>query len=438
MSETLKIIGGKKLCGEATPVPNKNAVLAALAACLLTDGTVTYKNVPDTTDVRKILQILNMLGARIDQTKPTEVNINCRSVNSFKLDQELGSSIRSSILFAGPLLVRFGQARIPLPGGCVLGKRAISAHVDAFAKVGIGATFDADGVLFTAPKAKSAHYDVWMMEASVTATENLAMYAAGTSGHFVITEAACEPHVRQLLELLSSMGADISGIGSNKLEIDGRTKLKAANFTPEPDFVDIAGLIVAAAVTKGKVTIKNACLPLVVDGLVQCFEKFHIDIKRKENDLEVDGNRELFIDPINSGFPLAGEDLPKLVPRPWPGFPIDVLPVMVTLACKTKGRLLIQNWMYETGLDFVGELNALGANIFVADPQRIVVNGPVNFRGGRVTSPSVIQACKAIFLASLADPVETIIVGADILKRRYPDIVDVYRTLGANVESVED
>ncbi|MBU0649964.1 hypothetical protein KKG63_02050, partial [Patescibacteria group bacterium] len=197
-------------------------------------------------------------------------------------------------------------------------------------------------------------------------------------------------------------------------------------------------LIVAAAVTKGKITIKNACLPVVVDGLVQCFEKFNIGIRRHEKDLEVDGNRELFIDSINSGFPLAGEDLPKLVPRPWPGFPIDVLPVMVTLACKTKGKLLIQNWMYETGLDFVGELNALGANIFVADPQRIVVNGPVNFRGGRVTSPSVIQACKAIFLASLADPVETIIVGADILKRRYPDIVDVYRTLGANVESVED
>jgi len=232
------------------------------------------------------------------------------------------------------------------------------------------------------------------------------------------------------------MGAEIEGIGSNKVTLKGKKNLKNFEFFPEPDFVDIGGLIVATAVTKGKVRILNANIESVIGGMVQVFEKFNIEIIKDGNDLIVNGDKDLYIDKVNSGFAMAEDDLPKLVPRPWPGFPIDVLPVMVTLACKTKGQLLIQNWMYETGLDFVRELNALGGNIFVADPQRIIVKGPVSFSGGNITSPGVIQSCKALFIATLADNVESTITGVDILKRRYPDIFEVYTKLGAKLEKI--
>ena len=436
MLEILKITGGVRLQGDVTPVPNKNAILAALPASLLTDETVTYHNIPSTTDVKKFLEILKLLGSDIDDSDYNNLKINCKNVNSYKVDSTLGNQIRASIMLAGPLLTRFGIAEIPTPGGCVLGKRSIMAHIDSFTKAGVKVEMVDGYARFTAPVNKKTRYDIWQFEASVTGTENLFLYAAGIDSEFCITDAASEPHVSQLLRVLQNMGAEIEGAGSNKVVINGSKNLKGFEFYPQPDFVDIGGLVVATAVTKGKVRILNANIDSVIGGMIQVFEKFNIEIVKDGRDLIVNGEKDLHIDNVNSGFAMADEDLPKLVPRPWPGFPIDVLPVMVTLASKTKGRLLIQNWMYETGLDFIRELNALGGNIFVADPQRIIVKGPVKFSGGTITSPGVIQACKALFIAALADNVETTIIGIDILKRRYPDIFDVYTKLGAKLEKI--
>ena len=436
MPETLKITGGTRLQGEVTPVPNKNAILSAFPASLLTDQTVTYHNIPATTDVKKFLEILSLLGADIDDSDYTNLKINTKNINSYKVDLELGNQIRASIMLAGPLLARFGIAEIPTPGGCVLGKRSIMAHIDTFSKAGIKFEMIDGYARFTVPKNLEGKYDIWQFEASETGTENIFLYSAGTESEFCITDAASEPHVSQLLKTLQNMGAEIEGIGSNKVTLKGKKNLKNFEFFPEPDFVDIGGLIVATAVTKGKVRILNANIESVIGGMVQVFEKFNIEIIKDGNDLIVNGDKDLYIDKVNSGFAMAEDDLPKLVPRPWPGFPIDVLPVMVTLACKTKGQLLIQNWMYETGLDFVRELNALGGNIFVADPQRIIVKGPVSFSGGNITSPGVIQSCKALFIATLADNVESTITGVDILKRRYPDIFEVYTKLGAKLEKI--
>ncbi|MCE5209370.1 MAG: UDP-N-acetylglucosamine 1-carboxyvinyltransferase [Chloroflexi bacterium] len=434
MTAAIKISGGIKLMGEVTPVPNKNAMLPALTACLLTDETVTYQNLQKSTDVLRTLQILKNLGAEVDDSNFSDIHINCSKVKSHEVDYTNGNALRSSILFAGPLLARFGRARIPLPGGCVLGKRSISAHIDAFKKVGIRTEVMDGYAMFERVQPIQKHYELWMMEASVTATENLVMYAAGTKAAFSITEAAVEPHVTQLLKLLESFGTEIFGFESNKIRIHGKAGLKGAVFTPDPDHIDIAGLIVAAAVTKGRIVIKDSNIYRVVGGLVQFFSKFNIDIQVSGKDLIVDGSRDLVIDCVDSGFPLAAQDLPKVSPRPWPGFPVDALPNVVTLACKTRGKTLIQNWMYETGLDFIRELNVLGANIFMADPQRVIVNGPINFKGGKVLAPSIIQATQAIFLAALADPADTVIEGWDILKRRYPNTLDVYRSLGAQIE----
>lgn len=436
MPSAIRITGGRKLEGEVKPVPNKNAMLPALTACLLTNETVYYQNLQQSTDVLKMLQILKNLGADVDDHDFSNIRINCQDVKHYEVDYHNGNALRSSILFAGPLLARFGRARIPLPGGCVLGKRSIASHIDAFNKVGVHTEVKDDYAHFERVAPPADHYELWMMEASVTATENLVMYAAGTEASFIVTEAAAEPHVTQLLLLLQEFGAEISGFESNKIHIRGHRKLKGGAFSPDPDHIDIAGLIVAAAVTQGQITIKDANIYRVAGGLLQFFTKFNIGIQGIDNDLRVDGAHDLEIDCIDSGFPLASEDLPKVSPRPWPGFPVDALAGVVTLACKTKGKTLIQNWMYETGLDFIRELNVLGANIFMADPQRVIVNGPVAFTGGRVMAPSVIQATKALFLAGLADPVDTTIEGWDILKRRYPDILNVYRSLGAQIEEL--
>ena len=418
MNGTVKITGGIPLKGTVSPISNKNSILAALPACILTDEDLIYHKVPRSTDVEKMLEMLKMLGAKIDDSDYDNLKINCVNLNSYKVDAELGNQIRAAIMFAGPLLARFGIAEIPVPGGCVLGKRSIAAHVDVFQKAGVSVEYLGNYVRFTRPKNLKSEYFIWQTEASVTATENLALYASGINSTITLVDAASEPHVTDLLQLLQLMGANTEGVGSNILKITGKEKLSGESFTPDLDIVDIAGYIVAAAVTDGEITIKGAGNEMLTGGITQWFSKFNIFLESKNGDLVVKRNGDLEIDLKNSGFPMAGSTMPKLHPRPWPGFPADIIPVMATLASKTKGRLLLGNWMYESGLDFVRELNAMGAEIFISDPQRVIISGPVQFKGGEIYSPGIIQACKAIFLAALCDNVTTTIHGVDILKRR--------------------
>lgn len=437
MPGIIRVTGGNKLIGEVTPIPNKNSIVAALPAALLSSEDVVYKNVPATSDVEKILDLMKMMGAEVEESAGV-VKINCKNLNSYKVDLAIGGQFRGSLMFVGPLLARFGVAEVPMPGGCELGMRSIEAHVDVFRAVGVKVERVGDYVRFEAPKKTEKKYRVWQIEASVTATENFAMYAAGVEAEFELIDAACEPHVEDVMTLLSDMGVGVSGAGSNRVTIKGVNNFKKAEFVPRPDFIDICGLIVAAAITDGKITIKGANIPDIVDGIIKWFVMFNIDIKRQGSDLVVSvGKGELEIDVNKEGFPLASPNLPKLYPRPWPGFPVDAIPAMATLASKSKGRLLLKNWMYESGLDFVRELNQMGADIMMMDPEKIIINGPVNFKGGNVTTPSVIQSCKAIFLASLADKVVTTISGVDILRRRYPNVFEVYSRLGAKIEVLE-
>ncbi len=436
MDGKIKVKGGVPLRGEVIPVSNKNSILAGLPASILTKETVTYTNVPKSTDVLKVIQMLRELGAEVDDSDYGNLQITCKEIKTSRLNHELGNKIRASILFAGPLLARTGRAEIPLPGGCTLGHRSIAAHIDAFQKCGIKCEYDQGYAIFTV-KEKTNDFFVWQTEASVTATENIAMYVSGTNSNATIIDAACEPHVVDLLGFLQSIGSSISGVGSNKLQIQGKENLGGGTFNARPDPIDIVGYIVAAAVTDGEITIKNSADIEVVGGIVQWFRKFNISIEINESDLVVKRNGELKIDSERSGFPLAADDLPKFYPRPWPGFPVDALPPVVTLALKTRGKLLINNWMYENGLDFVRELNYLGAKIFISNPQSIIVQGPINFKSGEVQTPDVIQACKAVFLASLCDPVEITLNGVDVLSRRYPDVFTVYRKLGANIENLD-
>jgi len=439
MSGTIKVTGGNKLRGEISPIPNKNSIVAALPAAMLSDKEVVFKNVPATSDVEKILELMKQLGAEVKESGLGNVTINCRGLHSYTVDEKIGGQFRGSLMFVGPLLARFGKAIVPLPGGCELGMRSIEAHTDVLSKVGVKISCQGALVHFEAPKKLKEKYRVWQTEASVTATENLAMYAAGIRAEVEIIDAACEPHVVDVLRLLTDMGAKVEGAGSNRLTIKGATVHKKADFLPRPDFIDIAGMIVAVAVTDGHVRIRGANIPDIVDGMINWYEMFNIKIDREGDDLLVSvGKGGLEVDVRKQGFPMGAPNLPKLYPRPWPGFPVDAIPPIAVLASKSRGRLLLMNWMYESGLDYVRELNSMGADILMMDPQRIIVNGPVKFKGGSVTTPSVIQACKAIFLAALADKVTTTIYGVDILRRRYPNIFEVYRSLGAEIEVVPE
>ena len=434
MAETIKIIGGHRLCGDVTPIGNKNSIVAAIPAAILSKETIIYKEMPDTSDIAKLFLIIEKLGGKVINNGSGEFKINCKNLHSYHVDEKIGGQVRASLNFIGPLLARFGIAEVPLPGGCELGARSIEAHTNAFEKAGVKIEKMGNMIRFIAPKKTPGNIRIWQIEASVTATENIAMYAAGIESEIEIIDAACEPHVTDLINLLISMGASIKGTGSNRLTIKGKRNLTGTTYIPKPDFVDIAGFIVAAAITNGKIKILGANIPDIIDGMIDWFGMFNIEIKKEGKDLVVTRGKEgLIIDVKKTGFPLAGINLPKFVPRPWPGFPVDILPVIATLASKSSGRLLLQNWMYESGLDFVRELDILGADIFMADPQRIIIHGPVTFKGGEVTPPPVIQAVKAIFLAALADPAETIIHGTENLKRRYPNIIDVYRKLGAEI-----
>ncbi|MBI2310324.1 UDP-N-acetylglucosamine 1-carboxyvinyltransferase [Candidatus Collierbacteria bacterium] len=437
MVETIKVTGGRRLKGEVTPIANKNAMLAVIPAAVLSSKTIVYKNVPKTSDIQKLCAIIQKLGGEVTDSVTGELKINCKNLDSYHVDEELGGSFRASLNFVGPLLARFGIAEVPLPGGCDLGMRSIEAHTNVFQKAGVEVERMGRYVRFRAPRVKAKKYTVWQIEASVTATENFVMYAAGIKSEVELFDAASEPHVTDLLNLLSEMGANISGIGSNRLIVKGKKTLGKGVFVPRPDSIDIAGYIVAAAVTNGEIKIKGANIPDIVDGMINWYSMFNIVASRKGKDLIVKrGKKGLIIDVNKSGFPLAAPNLPKFTPRPWPGFPVDALPPIAVLASKSTGRLLIQNWMYESGLDFVRELNAMGADIFMIDTQRIIINGPVTFRGGEVTPPSVIQSVKAVFLAALVDPAVTIIHGTEILKRRYPNIIEVYKKLGAKIEVV--
>lgn len=432
----IKVTGGNKLQGSVYPIANKNSIVAALPASILVKGKTTYKNVPKSTDVDKILGILKELGAQVDDSDYSNLLVDCTNIAGWEITSPTSKKFRGSIMFAGPLLARFGKARIPMPGGCVLGKRSISAHIDIFAKGGVTTTIEEDMVLFEV-KERLTEVRAWQQEASVTATENFAMFAAGTQARFEIIDAASEPHVTEVLGLLNSMGAKITGSGSNRVILEGNQNLHETVFTPGPDTIDIVGYIVAAALTKGNIKIINGNVPDIVDGVIQNLSKFNIDIKKDGLDLVVSGDQPLKIDLINSGMPLAADDLPKFSPRPWPGYPVDALPQIVALGVKLNGKILIQNWMYESGLEFCREISSMGGNVFICDPQRVIISGPSKLKNSEVYPPDVIQAIMAIFLIALADPVETIINNAQFLLRRYPNIIEDYTILGAKIEVLE-
>lgn len=422
---TYKIVGGKPLKGVIEPVPNKNSILKLIPAALLTDEPVIIRNVPKSSDVRLMLKIVKQLGGKISYLDGgSTVKIIAKDLNSYEMDPALSQKAKASVMFMGPLLVRFKKAHMPMPGGCKLGTRPLDAFIDNM--VQMGAKYIREkGYYLEADKLHATK--IWSWFPSVTGTENTIMLAVLTKGITEIYNAASEPHTQDLCNMLNAMGAKIYGIGSNKLTIEGVEKLSGVEWTVIPDHLDIGGYIAAAAMTKGEITIKNA-IPEHMQMIFQFFEKIGIKVKIIDKDIVVDGNQKM-----ECALTVRG-DILDVKAFAWPFLPPDFVHVAVVAALKAKGSIIFHNSFYEYAFFFVEELAKMKAKVIMADPLRIITFGPTEYKAAKLIAPNIIQATMALFLAALSAEGTTILEDSeDSLMRRYPDLVENYRKLGADI-----
>ncbi len=420
------INGGKTIGGTFLPRGNKNAVLPMLAACVLTDQPVVLRNVPLINDVKVMLELLESLGVEIALDDHT-VTLCAKSLHTTELDQELCTRVRTSILLAGPLVARHGSATIYPPGGDIIGRRRLDTHFYGLRSLG------AEISTHQAYRFKAEPLNAWKMvfdEASVTATENVLMAATLAKGTSTIYNAACEPHVQDLTHLLNQMGADISGIGTNMLTIRGVETLHGAEYTVQPDYIEVGSYITASVVTGGQLNIPNAGEPQTLQVMQRAFSKLGVDWTRDGRTLVVPQQAERRIRPDE------GHATPKIEDGIWPAFPSDLMSVCIVLATQTQGTALFFEKMFESRMYFVDHLMAMGANIIQCDPHRVVVIGPTQLRGSKLTSPDI-RAGMAMLIAACCAEGESVIHNAQVIDRGYEAIEDRLSALGADIARVD-
>jgi UDP-N-acetylglucosamine 1-carboxyvinyltransferase len=425
--EKFIIQGGVPLSGEIVPAGNKNAALPILAACLLTDEELVVRNVPKIRDVESMLGLLEGLGVKVDWTGDNEVRLQADTVSSTEVDEELASRIRASFLVAGPLLARFGEVKMPPPGGDTIGRRRLDAHLDAFRD--LGAKVDGEvWIELSAPKDGLTATRIFMDEPSVMGTENALLAAALTEGPTTIANAACEPHVQDLARLLCKMGAEINGIGSNVMDVRGQKKLSGTEHDVSPDHIEIASFMALAAATSGELRIRGI-IPEDLEGIRRHFRRIGLQTMEESGDLMVPPEQKLTIRVDH------GEAIPQIDDGPWPAFPADLTSIALALATQAEGTILIHEKMFENRLFFVDKLVAMGARIHLSDPHRAVVGGPSRLHGARLESPDI-RAGMAMLIAALAADGTSEIGNVAQIDRGYERIDVRLRDLGARIERV--
>jgi len=426
--EKFVIDGGIALSGTLVPAGNKNGALPILAASVLTGDEVVIRNVPKIKDVGSMLAILEALGVRITWLSDHEVTLCAAdlSADDAVIDRELSERIRASFLLAGPLLARFGRARMPPPGGDVIGRRRLDPHLDAFAA--LGATFQhGRDIELRAPGGLRAG-DVFMDEPSVMATENALLAAARTPGSTVIGNAACEPHVQDLARMLVKMGADIQGIGSNVLTVNGSADLHGCDHTIGPDHIEIGSFMALAGVTGGELRIRDT-IPSDLRMIRLVFDRLGLRSELDGADVLVPGGQDLVISRD------VGEHKIKVQDGPWPAFPADLTSIAVALATQCSGSALIHEWMFENRMIFTDKLVLMGADITMCDPHRAIISGPSQLRGERLESPDI-RAGMAMLIAALCADGRSEIGNIRQIDRGYERIDGRLRDLGARIERV--
>ncbi|MBQ6925298.1 MAG: UDP-N-acetylglucosamine 1-carboxyvinyltransferase [Kiritimatiellae bacterium] len=421
----LIIKGGKTLSGTHATPGNKNAALPMLTAALLTDEPVVLENLPLIRDVFTTVELLRALGAEAEIDEAAHrVTICARNLASPVLDPGLCAKARASILFAGPLLARLGKVSIASSGGDVIGRRRVDTHVSGLQALGATSDLSA-GYAFEAPAGGLHGRYILLDEASVTATENLVMAAATAKGTTTLYNAACEPHVQDLCRMLGAMGAQISGIGTNLLRIDGVGRLHGATVRIGADYIDAGSYITAALVTGGQLDVTG-----VRAGdfaiLERQFAKFGVRWSIEGDVLHLPGGQELA-----TQYDL-GEAIPKVEDGIWPAFPSDLMSILIVLATQTRGTTLFFEKMFESRLYFVDHLIGMGAHIVLCDPHRVVVTGQTTLHGGRVTSPDI-RAGISLLIAALAAKGESYVFNAESIDRGYENVEARLGELGADI-----
>ena len=419
--EKFVIEGRRKLGGTLIPGGNKNEALPALAATLLTAEPVTLRNVPRIRDVMVMCDVIKRLGATVEWIEDNTVRITAAELDG-ELDSERCRRVRASSLFAGPLVARLGRVTLPPPGGDVIGRRRLDTHFQVLAALGAEVSFDS-GYELRAKTLSGA--DVMMDEASVTATENALMAAALTPGKTILRNAAGEPHVCGLAKMLTKMGAEITGIGSNTLTIIGTSRLRGCEHTIDSDYLEIGSFIGLAAVTGAALTIERV-VPDHLRMIRMTFEKLGIHFELEGDRLHVPADQKMEVRRDLHGH------VPKIDDAPWPAFPTDLMSIVITVATQCSGTVLFFEKMFEGRMFFVDHLQNMGAQIILCDPHRVVVVGPTPLRAGRLESPDV-RAGMALLIASLCAEGETTIYNIHQIDRGYERVDEKLRALGASI-----
>lgn len=415
--------GGRPLNGRVRPAGNKNAALPALAGTLLAEEPVTLENVPRIRDVDAQLDILEALGASVTWSDDATVTVDPRGVRSSEVDAELAQRIRASILLAGPLLARFGRAYLPPPGGDVIGRRRLDTHFLAFSRMGVEVE---SGAEFRLTAKRLRGQDIFLDEPSVTATENTIMAAVLAEGHTRLRNAAQEPHVQDLCNLLNAMGARIQGVGSGTLEVEGVEALGGARFRLGPDHIEAGSFIGLAAVTGGTIVVEDAPVEHL-DSTLLAFERLGIECEIRGRELVIPAEQSREIRAESGGY------VPKIDDGPWPAFPADLTSIALVTATQCRGTILIHEKMFESRMFFTDKLVAMGARIILCDPHRTVVVGPSRLWGGVVESPDI-RAGMALLIAALGAEGQSRIHNIGQIERGYERIDERLRALGAAIE----
>ena len=418
--------GGQKLSGEIIPAGNKNAALPAIAASLLGSGVTTLNNMPKIQDVVTMLEILESLGAEVTWIDQNSVVIDPSSVGSGTIEEALAQRIRASLLLAGPLLARFGCVRLPPPGGDVIGRRRMDTHFLAFEALGAKVNLDS-GFEIQCDNLTGA--DFFLDEPSVTGTENAIMAAVLAQGDTLIRNAASEPHVQDLCNLLVKMGAVIDGVGTNQLLISGVEKLDGTSFTIGSDHIETGSFIGMAAVTGSDILIKGAPIRQLESTFLG-FRRLGIDLQVEGTDIRVLGGSTKNI--VSDAF----GSLPKIDDGPWPAFPADLTSIALVAATQSNGTILIHEKMFESRMFFTDKLVSMGAQIVLCDPHRAVVAGPCKLRAANLESPDI-RAGMALLIAALGAEGVSRIQNIGQIERGYEQIDERLRRLGARIQKVD-
>jgi UDP-N-acetylglucosamine 1-carboxyvinyltransferase len=424
----LIVNGGNPLSGVIVPSGNKNSVLPILCATLLTDEPVTLTNVPDITDLDKLVGFFRAQGSRIEWDQDTGVmRVDHANFQNRLADGELPRDMRSTVLLYPGLLRRLGRIELASNAkGCSLGVREIDPHLDVLRALG-AEVHEGDPLTIALPGGfRGARH--WLDYTSVTVTENFVMAAALAVGTSTLINAASEPHVQDLCAALVLMGAKITGIGTSRLEVAGVAKLGGATVAIGTDYHEIVTFLALGAITGGEVRVKKS-VPQHFDLITRAFKKLGVAIRHEGNTAVVAAGQRLIVEP-----PFTSNLLPKIEAAPWPYFSVDLLPVMIALSTRAEGTIHFWNKVYENGFAWMPELAKFGAHVVVSDPHRIIVFGRKPLRPAVVDSPYVIRAAVALTMVAASIPGRSVVRNAEIIKRAHPRFVENLRSLGADLE----